>query len=42
MFMAGRFLLGFGSALMLTAQYMGEDSLAHLRGRFVGLFGACF
>lgn len=42
MFMAGRFLLGFGSALMSSAQYMGEVAPAHLRGRLVGIFGACF
>jgi len=42
MFMAGRFLLGFGSALMSSPQYMGEVAPAHLRGRLVGLFGACF
>jgi MFS family permease len=42
MFMAGRFFLGFGSALMSAPQYMGEVSPAHLRGRLVGLFGACF
>ncbi|EKD20139.1 uncharacterized protein L3040_002188 [Drepanopeziza brunnea f. sp. 'multigermtubi'] len=42
MFMAGRFFLGFGSALMSAPQYMGEVAPAHLRGRLVGLFGACF
>lgn len=42
MFMVGRFVLGFGSALMSTPQYMGEVAPAHLRGRYVGLFGACF
>lgn len=42
MFMGGRLLLGFGSALMSSAQYMGEVAPAHLRGRMVGLFGACF
>ncbi|KAH8602029.1 MFS sugar transporter-like protein [Bisporella sp. PMI_857] len=42
MFMVGRFLLGFGSGMMSSAQYMGEVAPAHLRGRLVGLFGACF
>ncbi|KAH7309323.1 MFS sugar transporter-like protein [Rhexocercosporidium sp. MPI-PUGE-AT-0058] len=42
MFMAGRFFLGFGSALMSAPQYMGEVTPAHLRGLLVGLFGACF
>ncbi len=42
MFMAGRFILGFGSALMSQPQYMAEVAPAHLRGRLVGLFGACF
>ncbi|KAF2128162.1 general substrate transporter [Dothidotthia symphoricarpi CBS 119687] len=41
-FMAGRFFLGFGSALMSTPQYIAEVSPVHLRGRIVGLFGACF
>lgn len=41
-FMAGRFLLGFGSAFMSSPQYIAEVSPAHLRGRLVGLFGACF
>ena len=42
MFMVGRFLLGFGSGIMSSAQYMGEVAPLHLRGRLVGLFGACF
>jgi hypothetical protein len=42
MFMAGRFFLGFGSALMSSPQYMAEVAPAHLRGRLVGIFGACF
>jgi MFS family permease len=42
MFMAGRFLLGFGSAIMSSPQYMAEIAPAHLRGRMVGIFGACF
>uniref|UniRef100_A0A093VJ78 Lactose permease n=1 Tax=Talaromyces marneffei PM1 TaxID=1077442 RepID=A0A093VJ78_TALMA len=40
--MAGRFLLGFGSAMMSSSQYMGEIAPVHLRGRLVGIFGACF
>ncbi|KFX99469.1 hypothetical protein V495_05708 [Pseudogymnoascus sp. VKM F-4514 (FW-929)] len=42
MFMVGRFILGFGSAIMSSPQYMAEVSPAHYRGRLVGLFGACF
>lgn len=41
-FMAGRFLLGFGSALMSSSQYMAEIAPLHMRGRLVGIFGACF
>ncbi|KAL1958395.1 hypothetical protein VTO42DRAFT_4496 [Malbranchea cinnamomea] len=41
-FMAGRFFLGFGSALMSSSTYMAEIAPLHLRGRIVGLFGACF
>ncbi|KAF2756263.1 general substrate transporter [Pseudovirgaria hyperparasitica] len=41
-FMAGRFFLGFGSALMSSPQYMAEVAPVHLRGRLVGIFGACF
>ncbi|KAJ8109089.1 hypothetical protein OPT61_g7712 [Boeremia exigua] len=41
-FMAGRFCLGFGSALMSSPQYIAEVAPVHLRGRIVGLFGACF
>lgn len=40
--MAGRFILGFGSAMMSSSQYMGEIAPVHLRGRLVGIFGACF
>jgi MFS family permease len=32
-FMAGRFLLGFGSALMSAPQYMAEIAPVHMRGR---------
>ncbi|KAJ5793663.1 Major facilitator superfamily domain general substrate transporter [Penicillium paradoxum] len=42
MFMAGRFFMGFGTALMSSSQYIGEISPIHLRGRMVGFFGACF
>jgi MFS family permease len=42
MFMGGRFLLGFGSAIMSSPQYIGEIAPTHLRGRLVGFFGACF
>ncbi|CEL07508.1 Putative Sugar transporter (Hexose transporter) [Aspergillus calidoustus] len=41
-FMGGRFLMGFGSALLSSSQYIGEVSPVHLRGLYVGLFGACF
>ena len=41
-FMAGRFFLGFGSALMSNPQYIAEIAPVHLRGRLVGIFGACF
>ncbi|KAL4897232.1 general substrate transporter [Aspergillus ambiguus] len=42
MFMAGRFLMGFGSALLSSSQYIGEVAPVHLRGLMVGIFGACF
>ena len=42
MFMAGRFLMGFGTALMSSSTYMAEIAPVHLRGRLVGIFGACF
>ncbi|KAH2179993.1 hypothetical protein KXW37_004674 [Aspergillus fumigatus] len=42
MFMAARFLLGFGSALLSSSQYVGEVAPTHLRGLIVGIFGACF
>jgi MFS family permease len=42
MFMAGRFLMGFGTALMSSSTYMAEIAPVHLRGRMVGIFGACF
>ncbi|KAH0156280.1 MFS general substrate transporter, partial [Aureobasidium melanogenum] len=38
MFMAGRFFMGFGTALMSSSQYMAEISPIHLRGRLVGVF----
>ncbi|EPS40278.1 hypothetical protein H072_5916 [Dactylellina haptotyla CBS 200.50] len=42
MLMFARFLLGFGTGLMSSSQYMAEISPIHLRGRLVGIFGACF
>ncbi|KAF3166646.1 hypothetical protein TWF106_007975 [Orbilia oligospora] len=42
MLMFARFLLGFGTGLMSSSQYMAEVSPVHLRGRLVGIFGACF
>ncbi|KAF3911787.1 hypothetical protein AA313_de0207001 [Arthrobotrys entomopaga] len=42
MLMFARFLLGFGTGLMSSSQYMAEVSPIHLRGRLVGIFGACF
>ncbi|KAF9893083.1 hypothetical protein FE257_012494 [Aspergillus nanangensis] len=41
-FMFSRWLLGFGSALLSSSQYMGEIAPVHLRGIMVGIFGACF
>nr|XP_031858195.1 uncharacterized protein CI109_006437 [Kwoniella shandongensis]KAA5525267.1 hypothetical protein CI109_006437 [Kwoniella shandongensis] len=41
-FMIGRFILGFGTSLCTSSQYMAEISPLHLRGRLVGIFGACF
>ncbi|KAK3933727.1 putative mfs sugar transporter protein [Diplogelasinospora grovesii] len=41
-FMIGRFLLGFGTAMCSSSQYMAEIAPVHLRGRLVGVFGACF
>lgn len=41
-FMIGRFILGFGTALCSSSQYMAEIAPVHLRGRLVGVFGACF
>lgn len=34
--------MGFGTALMSSSQYMAEIAPIHLRGRLVGIFGACF
>ncbi|KAL1608001.1 hypothetical protein SLS60_002940 [Paraconiothyrium brasiliense] len=44
MFMAGRFILGFGSTLVASCspQYMAEIAPVHLRGRLVGVMGATF
>lgn len=41
-FMVGRFLLGFGTSMCSAPQYMAEIAPVHLRGRLVGIFGACF
>ncbi|KAL3455305.1 general substrate transporter [Aspergillus heterothallicus] len=41
-FIGGRFIMGFGSALLSSSQYVGEISPVHLRGLMVGIFGACF
>ncbi|KAK7427151.1 hypothetical protein QQZ08_006264 [Neonectria magnoliae] len=40
--MAGRIILGFGTALCTAPQYVAEVAPVHLRGRIVGIFGACF
>lgn len=40
--MVGRLLLGFGTALCTAPQYVAEVAPVHLRGRIVGVFGACF
>ncbi|KAH6898204.1 sugar transporter [Thelonectria olida] len=40
--MAGRLVLGFGTALCTAPQYVAEVAPVHLRGRIVGIFGACF
>ena len=39
---ANTYTVGFGSGIMSSPQYMAEVSPVHLRGRLVGLFGACF
>jgi MFS family permease len=41
-FFIGRLCLGFGTALCTSSQYMAEIAPVHLRGRLVGIFGACF
>lgn len=38
----GRLILGFGTALCTAPQYVAEVAPVHLRGRIVGIFGACF
>ncbi|EEY19545.1 sugar transporter [Verticillium alfalfae VaMs.102] len=38
----GRFVLGFGTALCTSSQYIAEVAPPHMRGRIVGVFGACF
>lgn len=40
--MAGRIILGIGTGLCTAPQYMAEVAPVHLRGRIVGIFGACF
>ncbi|KAF7553819.1 hypothetical protein G7046_g6985 [Stylonectria norvegica] len=40
--MVGRLVLGFGTALCTAPQYVAEVAPVHLRGRIVGIFGACF
>ncbi|KAF9875385.1 hypothetical protein CkaCkLH20_07205 [Colletotrichum karsti] len=40
--MAGRLVLGFGTALCTAPQYVAEVAPVHLRGRIVGFFGAFF
>lgn len=40
--MIGRFILGFGTGLCTAPQYIAEVAPVHLRGRIVGVFGACF
>ncbi|KAI1063141.1 hypothetical protein LB507_005552 [Fusarium sp. FIESC RH6] len=41
-FMFGRFVLGFGTALCTSSQYIAEVAPPHLRGHIVGIFGAFF
>lgn len=41
-FFIGRLVLGFGTALCTAPQYMAEIAPVHMRGRLVGIFGACF
>ncbi|KAF5642035.1 beta-glucosidase [Fusarium sp. NRRL 52700] len=41
-FMFGRFVLGFGTALCTSSQYIAEVAPPHLRGPIVGIFGAYF
>ncbi|KAI8721703.1 MFS domain-containing protein [Fusarium sp. LHS14.1] len=40
--MAGRFILGFGTALCTSSQYIAEVAPPHIRGHIVGIFGAFF
>ncbi|KAH7162189.1 sugar transporter [Dactylonectria estremocensis] len=37
-----RLILGFGTALCTAPQYVAEVAPVHMRGRIVGIFGACF
>ncbi|KAF5600923.1 lactose permease [Fusarium pseudoanthophilum] len=41
-FMFGRFVLGFGTALCTSSQYIAEVAPPHIRGHIVGIFGAFF
>ncbi|KAF5706941.1 beta-glucosidase [Fusarium mundagurra] len=41
-FMFGRFVLGFGTALCTSSQYIAEVAPPHIRGHIVGSFGAFF
>ncbi|KAF5006965.1 hypothetical protein FDECE_6681 [Fusarium decemcellulare] len=40
--MVGRFVLGFGTALCTSSQYIAEVAPPHIRGNLVGIFGAFF
>ncbi|KAM0543858.1 hypothetical protein ACHAPJ_012095 [Fusarium lateritium] len=42
LFMFGRFVLGFGTALCTSSQYIAEIAPPHIRGHIVGIFGAFF
>ena len=40
--LAARFILGFGTGMCTSCQYIAEIAPPHLRGRIVGVFGSCF
>ncbi|KAM5366868.1 hypothetical protein ACJZ2D_010320 [Fusarium nematophilum] len=40
--MLGRFILGFGTALCTSSQYIAEVAPPHIRGNVTGIFGAFF